>query len=113
MPVLNRFAEILHGARKIEWLLLVIAVSVLLMQFLGTSGTDSDIETRLAEVLSDVEGVGRVRVMVMEDADGMPEGVLIVADGADDMEVRLRLQLAVHTLLGMENARIEVIQHER
>lgn len=113
MPALNRFLEILRGARKIEWLLLLVAVAVLLMQFSGVDDGSSEIEERLTEVLENVEGVGRVRVMIVEDQTGNPDGVLIVADGAKDMGVRLRLQAAVQTLLGMENTRIEIVQHDR
>lgn len=110
---MNKFLEIIHGARKMEWLLLLVGIALLAMQFTGVSGGNTDLEERLTEVLRDVDGVGRIRVMVMEDSDGAPSGVLIVADGANNIGVRLRLQAAVQTLLGIELSRVEVIQYEK
>lgn len=113
---MKKILEILRGARRIEILLALVALAILLLQFSGdfqVMNGGTDLERRLAGVLSRIEGVGRVEVMVAENSAGEPEGVLVVAQGADDVGVCLRLQYAVQTLLGTEAARIEVVEHAR
>lgn len=108
---MKRFFEILHGARKLEWillmLLLVLLVAILLEAPLQSG---SDIERRLQDILGRIDGAGKVEVLIAENADGAPEGVLVVTDGAEDIAVNIRLQQAVHTLLGLDISRIEVVQ---
>ena len=87
--------------------LLAVAALVLLAPGVRTSDVRSETEARLERVLSEVEGAGRVKVMVFEGKDGQT-GVLVVAEGARDVSVRLRLQKAVQTVLGIDNARIDV-----
>lgn len=87
--------------------LLAVAALVLLAPGVRTSDVRSETEARLERVLSEVEGAGRVKVMVFEGTDGQT-GVLVVAEGARDVGVRLRLQKAVQTVLGIDNARIDV-----
>ncbi len=87
--------------------LLAVAALVLLSSGVHSSDVRSETEARLERVLSEVEGAGRVKVMVFEGTDG-ETGVLVVATGARDVGVRLRLQTAVQTVLGIDNARIDV-----
>lgn len=110
--LMKRFLEILHGTRRTEWVLLIVALVILMMQFSENGTGQSDLETRMKSILSKIEGVGCVSVMVMENEEGQPEGALIVAEGATDVGVCLKLQQAVHNLLDMELSRIEVVQHD-
>lgn len=110
---MKRILELLKGARRIEWIAALIAVAILLMQLLGAiepAGTQTDLERRLEAILASIEGVGRVEVMVAEDAEGGVEGVLVVAEGAWNAAVCLRIQYAVETLLGIEASAVEVVQ---
>ena len=109
---MKRVFEILHGARKIEWLLLLLMALVLLLVLCGdgTEQNGSDLEKRLRETLEKIEGAGKVEVLIALDGEGLPEGVLVVTEGAGDIAVNIRLQQAVHALLGLEVSRIEVVQ---
>ena len=125
------------------------------------SGEDMviDIENRLSELLSQVEGAGQVRVMVYADTsteqipaynneqdtrndertdgktseisetrqlalsgDDSPiilktivpqiKGVVVVAEGADDMLIKAQLNNAVCTLLGLPEHRVQILKHK-
>lgn len=111
---MKKFIEILHGARRIEWLLLGIMFAALLLYMSGAeygTGHGTDLERRLQDILSHINGAGNVEVMVVQNESAEPEGVLIVADGGRNIETCLRIQQAVHTLLGIEITKIDVVQH--
>ena len=85
-------------------------------------GMAAELEARLERVLGAVEGAGRVRVMIREEAPQTampafapaeaftPGGVVVVAEGADDLTVCFALSRAVQALLGVDPARIEIIK---
>lgn len=111
---MKKIMEVLRGARWFEILLAAVAVAVLIllqMRDAAPSGGNTELEKRLCAVLGRIEGVGRVEVMVTEDGQNRPDGVLVVAEGASDMAVCLRLQYAVQTLLGTEVSRIEIVPY--
>lgn len=119
--MLKRALDRLRGTRHIEWLLMLI---VLAAAVLLTTGTDfqgaapaTEIERRMEAVLSCVEGAGQVRVLV-NSPESMPAfsqgemkttGVIVVAEGAGDMKVRLALQQAVRAFLGVDTGQIEIL----
>ena len=118
-----------------------------------------DLEKRLSELLSQVEGAGKVEVMIFADSSSemvpaynnqsdsssnegtgsksvqsserqdlatsggdspvilkviIPEikGVVVVAEGADDVLVRQQLNDAVCTLLGVPEHRVQILKHK-
>mgnify|MGYP000937086611 CR=1 FL=1 len=118
-----------------------------------------EIEQRLAELLSHVEGAGQVKVMIYADTstelipaynneqdtrnderndgktsqisetreialsgDDTPiilktivpqiKGVVVVAEGADDMLIKAQLNNAVCTLLGIPEHRVQILKHK-
>lgn len=75
----------------------------------GEAKTDKEI--RLERVMEKIEGAGDTDVMIAEE-NGCVTGVLVVAQGAGDIAVRLRLQNAVKTLLDVENEKINVMPME-
>lgn len=105
---------------------LVIAIPLLaallllaLSRYDGIGGkTDmTEIEARLSATLSCIEGAGDVRAMVLtdesagafgENAASSVSGVIIVASGAYDLGVRLRLQQAAMTLFSLDAQSVEV-----
>lgn len=112
---MKRFLEIFKGARRLELILLAAAVAILLLQLggqglMGGGEVQTDLEKRLSGLLSQMDGVGRVRVMVAQRKDGEIDGVVVAAQGADDLGVCLRVQYAVQTLLGVESAKIEIVR---
>lgn len=110
--------QIRQFLRREGWLIAVLGVAVLLCLTLsavegGTAPTQQ--ESRLAQVLSAMEGAGRVEVALYYQGaadEAIPCGAVIVADGAGDVGVQLRLTRAVTTLLGMDASRVEVFQRE-
>lgn len=86
-----------------------------------------ELELRLGEVLSQMTGAGRVEVVIQyaEDAyageewfsaheepqrRGTPTAVIVVAEGAGDLHVRLQLARAVETLLQLNAETVEVFE---
>lgn len=117
-----RWQQIKEKWRKDGWLLMALAAAVILcltmngMESLPAGQTEE--EARLARVLSAMEGAGNVEVAVFyepvqgKDASTQPCGVVVVAQGADDIAVRLRLTRAVCTLLGVDAEQVEVFPSE-
>lgn len=99
---------------KDGWLVALLAASVLLCLLTNPSSTDASPtaeEARLAQVLSAMDGAGEVEVALYYGSSGneaVPCGAVIVADGAGDVAVRLRLSRAVATLMGIDENRVEV-----
>lgn len=72
-----------------------------------TYTTGDGIEARLSRVLSQIAGAGTVDVLVLEDGQNI-RGVLIVADGADELTVRTELMRAAMTALDVPASSVEV-----
>ena len=119
MSFIRQALQKLRGARHIEWALLagVLAAALLLSGGQQENSASTDLERRMENVLSVIEGAGRVRVLVNQteaaavfsDQSAQPSGVIVVAEGAGNMKVRLELQRAVQALLGVEAGQIEIL----
>ncbi len=121
---MGNFWAALKGAKRMEWIVLLAVAAVLVLLFASRSTSEGDrtaLEARMEAVLSAVRGAGRVRVLVSEDegdsqafAQGAEDvrGVVIVADGADDLKVRLELAGAAQALLGVDADKIQVLKME-
>ncbi|MGN0777844.1 MAG: hypothetical protein ACI4MJ_01730 [Aristaeellaceae bacterium] len=106
---------------KDGWLLAALAGVVILCLWLSgveQTTTRSREEARLEQVLSAMEGAGTVEVVLYYEAtaDGqtaaVPSGAVLVADGAADIGVRLRLTRAVTALTGLQASRVEVFERK-
>lgn len=98
----------------------IIAVALLIYSSVATnnavrdtSGTESAYgmdqeESRLASVLEGLEGVGRVQTMITRGGDDEIVGVIVIAEGAEDIGVRLRLLSAVTTAMGVDKQIVNV-----
>ena len=118
----------IRGARGIEFLLIAVAVAVLGMAVMNTMrqptqqmDARTDTERRLEDVLGEISGAGKVRVMVSEStneaqtafseqAAGGIRGVLVVAEGAGDLRVYMEIQQAVRALLDVELSAVEIVE---
>ena len=67
----------------------------------------SDEEIRLASVLKTIDGAGDVSVMITRSGETVV-GVIVIADGAKDISVRLRLLDATATALGIDKSIVNV-----
>lgn len=112
-----------HLSRLPLWIAAAAAAVLLALALQGgEAGTASQEERRIAEVLSAMEGAGHVEVALYYaagEADvfssgraAAPTGALVVAEGADDLTVRLNLIRAVRTLLGLPEAAVDVFAME-
>ncbi|MGI6239569.1 MAG: hypothetical protein ACOYI5_08080 [Christensenellales bacterium] len=112
MAVFTKIIDRLRGARRVEYIALLVLLALALFVWTQDRGADTGVSTalemRMERALGAVDGAGSVRVMITQAEDGGIVGVLIVADGADDLSVRLALREAAHTLLGVDNAKIEI-----
>ncbi len=110
--------KLLEALKKDAWLVVLFALCAFGCLLLGQGSTaaasSTAEEARLARVLSAMQGAGRVDVAVFyEDAENaVPCGAVVVADGAGDAAVQLRLARAVMTLLPLKADQIEVFQRE-
>lgn len=68
---------------------------------------DSD-ESRLAGILEELEGVGRVETMITRGEDDEVVGIIVIAEGAEDIATRLRLLSAVTTAMGVDKQIVNV-----
>ena len=120
MPLIRQALQKLRSARHIEWVLLALALAAALLLLPDASGEYSgstSLERRMENVLSMIEGAGRVRVLVNQtesvqafsNQSAQPSGVIVVAEGAGNMKVNLELQRAVQAFLGVEAEQIEIL----
>ena len=112
----------LRGIKNIRLIaaIFIIAIALLIYSSVATGNTsraaDSDVsssemdaeEARLASVLRGLEGVGRVETMITRDADDEIVGIIVIAEGAEDIAVRLRLLSAVTTAMGVDDKIVNV-----
>ena len=105
------------------WLACALGVLAVLAAVSGGESTATQTELRMAEVLSAIDGAGKVEVALFcarQEADGfgpvndasVPTGAVIVAEGAGEMHVRLQLIRAARALLGLEENAVDVFVME-
>lgn len=97
--------------KKDGWILAALLLCVALCMMLGMREGASTQESRISRVLSAIEGAGRVEVAVYCE-DSVPCGAVVVADGAGNVAVQLRLASAVTTLLGIGQDRVAIYERE-
>ena len=107
--------------------LLLLAAGMILLAGIGVStGRDSGrmtaLERRIGDTLSEMQGAGRVRVVILTrqiqhgqtgfsgaDTQEMPSGAVAVAEGADDPLVNMQLTQALCSLLGLPATAVTVM----
>ena len=120
MSFIRQTAEKLRGARHIEWVLMAALLSAAILLTSGGARSRAEstyLERRMETVLSCIEGAGKVRVLVnssgsaaaFSDYAEHPAGILVVAEGAGDMRVKMELQRAVQALMDVEAEQIEIL----
>ena len=106
----------------------LVLCAVLLFSRLATKGEGTELERRMASVLSGIKGAGEVRILIntaqdmalpvwsmadfSQENDADIIGVLIVAQGAGDPLVCAKLVQATCTVLGVEQSCISIMQME-
>ena len=64
-------------------------------------------EQKVARILSQIDGVGEAEVMVSETEEGVL-GVVVVCDGAKDIQVIMNIREAVSAALGAEEKNVKI-----
>ena len=95
--------------RRNGWLLTALAICVAgcLLADALPGGSDPQNE-QLSRVLSAMAGAGEVEVAIHYDAQSLPCGAVVLAQGASSIAVRLQLTDAVSTLLGLDPSAVAV-----
>lgn len=116
--------------KKFEGAVYLVLLALLGLLYLslrggGTEGTkkadpiNDGVESRLEQTLSCMRGVGDVRVMLTyreaseeqtEKSGREVQGVIVIAEGAENVATRLRIQNAVQTVLGIEAEQVDVFE---
>jgi stage III sporulation protein AG len=77
----------------------------------GGKTESSDLEAELEEILSSMDGVGKVKVMITLKDDGeRVEGVLVVAEGGGNASVCADILSAVQSLFSLEAHKITIVK---
>lgn len=107
--------------KKSLWLgcALVLLAAALMLSGNETTGATQQ-EKRIAQVLSAMDGAGKVEVALFYAQEAgafgasasVPTGAVVVAEGAEDMAVRLKLIRAVRTLLSLPESAVDVFVME-
>ena len=116
----NGFFKKIKGIKNIQIIAVVfiIAIGLIIYSTVSTSkssgGTDAAVSTvmtadeqRLSAILSNIDGAGNVEAMITKQGDTVM-GVLVIADGASDILVRVRLIEAAATALGVNKQVVNV-----
>lgn len=104
----------LKKIKNIEFILCLFIIAIALLLYSGltkqsktdtpvssvTSASQSSDEARLSEILSAIDGAGEVNVMITQMDDKI-SGVLVVASGAKDLSIRLKLLEATKVALNV------------
>ncbi len=139
MSLFGGVKEKIKRVKGAEWAILLIVLglagSLLLTPAGGILGFGAEqtketgfdeLETRLARVLSSMEGAGNVNVVIHYAEPALPSGnwldqpsrqqaaepvgVVVVAEGADDIGLRLEIARAVQTLLHLDADAVEIFK---
>ena len=108
----------LRGVKNIQIiaLIFIIAVGLIIYSSVATAKASAqddnrsvmtEEEQRLSAVLSSIEGAGRVETMITS-RDGSIVGVIVIAEGAESITVRLKLLDAAACALGVSKQIVNV-----
>ena len=70
-------------------------------------------EARLAEMISEISGVGRSRVLITTGEDSDVIGVVVVAEGAENMTNRIKMIRCVEKATGATVDEIEIFEMQK
>ena len=113
----RRVMELLEKNRAV-WLILLLGLLLMLLPNGGKSGSQSrdaqasfgEEEEKLAAVLAQIEGVGQVNVLLRGEGPEDCLGAVVVCEGAESAQARLRIVKAVSAFTGLGSDRIIVLK---
>ena len=141
-----KWVEKLKNIKHIEIYITIIFVIILILIFFSSTSTNnkpnsynkttptiqdnsvttyvSNIETKLEDILSQVQGAGKVNVMLTLDMNSTTikdneiqmntfpqvKGIIIVADGVENTSVKMNILKAVQAVIDISSGRIEILK---
>ena len=112
----------LLGNKKNQWLILLLVGILLVVIAIPTkSGTEekgvvdskewstSEMEQRLENILSQMQGIGEVHVMITYRQENEVEGVVVVAEGGEQGVTVQKITEVVRALFDVDSHKIKVI----
>jgi stage III sporulation protein AG len=112
----------LLGNKKNQWLILLLVGILLVVIAIPTkSGTEekgvvdsknwstSEMEQRLENILSQMQGIGEVHAMITYKQDNQVEGVVVVAVGGEQGVIVQKITEVVRALFDVDSHKIKVI----
>lgn len=69
--------------------------------------TATEAERKISRLLTEIDGVGEASVMICESEDGV-KSVVVVCEGANDLQVIMNVREAVSAALGTEEKEIKI-----
>lgn len=111
----NSFMTYVKKRKDIAILLVVLALGLILLLLGSSSGKVDDVseetlESKMVELCSSVDGVGKCKVMVYCGAEGgeRVESVVVVCEGADSVEVRKNITDILSAFFGIGSNRVKI-----
>ena len=74
-----------------------------------TEVSSSELESRIENILSKIEGVGKVSVLLTYNEENL-EGVVVVAEGVKDIDTRVDIISAIEVITGLGKHKIKVYE---
>ena len=120
----TKFGSVIKRIKSIKNIQIIIAILIIAVALIiysnvisktksnassagATESVMTEEEIRLESVLEKIDGAGDVSVMITKQSETVV-GVIIIAEGARDISVRLRLLDATATALGVDKSIINV-----
>lgn len=123
---IKEFLTKIKDVKNIKIIIGVMVVALLLLGYYTMNSNNNDIsvsdldtndvgtveydveEQKLANVLSQIEGVGNTKVMINRGKDEEVIGVIVIAEGAKSKTVCLRINQAVRTALSLTPEKVKI-----
>lgn len=112
----KNFKRYLKDKKSVVLIAIALALGLILI-FIGSydKGGDAavpDIEERLSAACAAVSGVGECEVMIYftegDEKSGSVESVIVICEGADSVDVRLRLTEMISSFFGIGTNRVRI-----
>ncbi len=118
------FYRRLKSIKNLEFIVAVFFVAVAVLVYSGVTGANnkknvhysqnavvvnqSESEKKLQEILKQIDGVGEVKVYVNGNSKNEVSSVVVIASGAGNLSVKIKICDAVEKFLNIESEKISI-----
>lgn len=93
-------------------IILALGLIMLVIPMLPDNAKKDNCEQRFTEVMQSAKGVGKIELITGTDNDGQINGVVIVAQGADNVAVKKQISDAACAVFGVQPHKIQVFSYK-